>query len=126
MAVKDIKNKLATTLANNKSNWQTKAEWRQANESWLRHSRQIALKINKALKAQGLTQKQLAERLAVSPQQVSKLLKGTENMTLETIAKLESTLDVALIGENVYAEADTLTWNEQVLNEPVESYEQTK
>jgi len=45
MAVKDIKNKLATTLANNKSNWQTKAEWRQANESWLRHSRQIALKI---------------------------------------------------------------------------------
>ena len=126
MAVKDIKNKLATTLANNKSNWQTKAEWRQANQAWLRHSRQIALKINNALKAQGLTQKQLAERLAVSPQQVSKLLKGTENMTLETIAKLESALDVALIGENVYAEADTLTWNEQVLNEPVESYEQTK
>ena len=57
MAVKDIKNKSATTLANNKSNWQTKAEWRQANQAWLRHSRQIALKINKALKAQGLTQK---------------------------------------------------------------------
>ncbi len=126
MAVKDIKNKLTDTLADNKSNWQSKAEWREANKAWLRHSRQIALKINKALKAQGLTQKQLAERLEVSPQQISKLLKGTENMTLETIAKLELALGVALIGEVLYAEANALTWNGQVLNEPVESYQQAK
>ncbi len=126
MAVKDIENKLNTTLADNKSNWQSKAEWREANKAWLRHSRQIALKINKALKAQGLTQKQLAERLEVSPQQVSKLLKGTENMTLETIAKLELALGVALIGGVLYAEAGALTWNGQVLNEPAESYQQAK
>lgn len=106
MAVKNIQNKIETKLANKKSNWQTKAEWRETNKAWLHHSRQIALNINKALKAQGLKQKQLAERLQVSPQQVSKIMKGTENMTLETIAKIESELDISLIGEVLYAETD--------------------
>jgi transcriptional regulator with XRE-family HTH domain len=35
--------------------------------------------------------------LGVSPQYVSKILKGSENMTLETIAKLEDALGVNLI-----------------------------
>ncbi len=118
-----VQNKITTKLTNKKSNWQTKAEWREINKSWLRHSRQIALKIAKTLKAQGLSQKQLAERLQVSPQQVSKILKGTENMTLETIAKIESALDISLIGEALYVEADTKKWAGQVLNEEGESYE---
>jgi transcriptional regulator with XRE-family HTH domain len=45
----------------------------------------------------GMTQKKLAEMLGVSPQYVSKILKGSENMTLETIAKLEDALGVNLI-----------------------------
>jgi len=47
-------------------------------------------------------------------------------MTLETIAKLESALGVALIAEVLYAETDAPTWHEQVLNEPTESYGQTQ
>ncbi|MBR3567213.1 MAG: helix-turn-helix transcriptional regulator [Salinivirgaceae bacterium] len=38
---------------------------------------------------QGLTHKQLAERMHCSPQYVSRLLKGEENLSLETICKLE-------------------------------------
>ncbi len=33
----------------------------------------------------------------MSPQQVSKIVKGRENLTLETISKLECVLGVALI-----------------------------
>lgn len=44
-----------------------------------------------------LSQKELAEKLGVSPQQVSKILKGQENLTLETIDKLEKVLNISLM-----------------------------
>jgi transcriptional regulator with XRE-family HTH domain len=44
-----------------------------------------------------MSQKELAERIGVSPQQVSKIVKGNENLTLETISKLEAALGVPLI-----------------------------
>jgi transcriptional regulator with XRE-family HTH domain len=50
-----------------------------------------------ALREKGMTQKDLAEKLNVSPQQVSKIVKGKENLTLETISKLEYVLGVELI-----------------------------
>jgi len=46
---------------------------------------------------EGMTQKKLAELMNVSPQQISKILKGQENLTLETISKLSETLGVDLI-----------------------------
>lgn len=45
---------------------------------------------------QSITQIMLAERLGCSQQYVSNLLKGSSNMTLETIAKLESALQIDL------------------------------
>lgn len=101
MAVKNIETKLDAVLSKEKSNWRDKAKFRIEHKSWLQHSRQIALKINTTLKDKGLTQKQLAERLEVSPQQVSKIMKGNENMTLETIAKIEYALDVSLINVTI-------------------------
>jgi transcriptional regulator with XRE-family HTH domain len=53
-----------------------------------------------ALKAQGLTQKDLAERLNVTPQQISKIVKGEENLTLETITNLELALGIHIILDN--------------------------
>ena len=47
---------------------------------------------------QSVTQTMLADRLGCSQQYVSNLLKGSSNMTLETIAKLESTLQISLLG----------------------------
>jgi transcriptional regulator with XRE-family HTH domain len=45
----------------------------------------------------GLTQKELAERMNCSQQYVSKILKGKENMSLDTLTKLENALDICLI-----------------------------
>ena len=44
-----------------------------------------------------MTQKKLAEIVGVSPQYINKVVKGRENLTLETIVKMEKALGIALI-----------------------------
>jgi transcriptional regulator with XRE-family HTH domain len=72
-------------------------QWRRENRSWLKESSRIAISILKRLDDLSWTQKTLAEKMTVSPQQISKILKGQENLTLETIVKLESCLGLVLI-----------------------------
>ena len=79
------------------SKWREEAEWRRENRSWLRHSQKIAVKVLLQMKQEGLTQKALAERMNCTQQYVSKILKGKENMSLETLTKLEDALCLRLI-----------------------------
>ena len=79
------------------STWREEAEWRRNNWSWLRHSQKIAVKVLLVMKEQGLTQKALAERMDCTQQYVSKILKGRENMSLDTLSKLEDALGISLI-----------------------------
>ena len=44
-----------------------------------------------------ISQRQLAELVGCSPQYVSRLLKGEENLTLETLCKLERALNVPIM-----------------------------
>ena len=97
MAVENFDKKLDAVLSKEKSNWKDKAEWRLKNKSWLKHSRKIAIRLNSILHERGMTKKQLAELMNVSPPQVTKIMKGRENLTLETIDKLERALGVNLI-----------------------------
>ena len=79
------------------STWREEAEWRRNNWSWLRHSQKIAVKVLLQMKQEGLTQKALAERMDCTQQYVSKILKGKENMSLDTLSKLEDALGISLI-----------------------------
>ena len=79
------------------SKWHEEAEWRRDNWSWLRHSQKIAVKVLLQMKQEGLTQKALAERMNCTQQYVSKILKGKENMSLDTLSKLEDALGISLI-----------------------------
>ncbi len=45
----------------------------------------------------GLTQKALAEKMDCSQQYVSKVLKGTENLSIETISKIENALGLQIL-----------------------------
>ena len=91
-------NKKLSELASTKpSNWKAKAKYRRENREWLKRSAAIAVKVLDALKAQGLTQKDLAERLDVTPQYINKIVKGEENLTLETITNLELALGIYII-----------------------------
>jgi transcriptional regulator with XRE-family HTH domain len=49
------------------------------------------------MEADGITQKQLAERMECSQQYISKILKGTENLSLETLTKIECALGITVI-----------------------------
>jgi ribosome-binding protein aMBF1 (putative translation factor) len=80
-----------------KTDWRERAEWRRENRRWLRYSGFIALTVMRRLEELKLNQKELAEKMNCSPQYVSKLLKGSENLTLDTISKLEESLDLDLI-----------------------------
>lgn len=42
----------------------------------------------------GISKRELAERMSVSPAQITKIIKGNQNMTLKTIAKLECALNM--------------------------------
>lgn len=88
-------------LFENRSRWRERAEWRESNKEWLRYSQDIAMKMLDRMDELGLTQKSLAERMGCSQQYVSKVLKGTENLSIETIYKIETALDLQIL-EPVY------------------------
>ena len=73
------------------------------NKEWLDRSANIAIKILSTLRHNRKenrfpnTQKDLAEIMNITPQQVNKMVKGTENLTLETISRVEKALDIQLI-----------------------------
>ena len=66
-----------------------RAQERKANREWLTYSQDIALALHYYLRKNQMSQKDLSEQLGVSPVYVGKLLKGGENLTLETICKLQ-------------------------------------
>jgi len=79
------------------SRWREDAQWRRDNDFWLKYSRYITLQVLRAMDEQSVTQAVLASRMGCTQQYVSNLLKGSSNMTLETIARLENALGIDLI-----------------------------
>lgn len=88
------------------SKWRNAAEWRRKNEKWLKYARVITMKTMQAMDKQSVTQSILAKRMGCSQQYVSNLLKGSSNMTLETIARIETALNIDLIGSALGGLAD--------------------
>lgn len=89
--------RLKKIVSKEPSKWLEKAKWRVNNEKWLDRSAKIALTILSTIREKGITQKELAEKLNISPQQINKIVKGNENLTLETIYRLELGLGITLM-----------------------------
>lgn len=80
------------------SNWREKAQWRKDNRDWLRKSGRIAVAVLDAIDANpDMSQAKLAEKMGVTKQYISKIVKGQENLSLQTICKLESALGITLV-----------------------------
>ena len=79
------------------SKWREEAIWRRENKIWLRHSQHIAVLVLSYMKREKITQSVMAERLNCTQQYVSKILRGTENMSLETLTKLETAMGIQLV-----------------------------
>lgn len=98
MTRQEIREKL-NSIAKPSTSWLEDARFRVENQDWLERSQKIALKILRTLRAQGKNQKDLAEALSISPQQVNKWVKGKENFTLETIYKINAALGVDVLSD---------------------------
>ncbi len=77
--------------------WRQRAEKAAENKEWEEDAFIIAFKVLDALKAQSITQRDLAQRLGVKPQAITKIVKGRQNLTLGTMRKLEAALGISLI-----------------------------
>jgi plasmid maintenance system antidote protein VapI len=95
----NLKEKLSKLASDQPSEWKEKAQYLRENREWLKKSAAIAVRVLDALKTQNLSQKDLAERMNISPQQISKIVKGQENLTLETISNLEDALGIQIFDE---------------------------
>ena len=90
-------NKLAEMAKPRSEDAKKRAIDRKENREWLRMSQDIALCLHYYLRNAGMSQKELAEKMGVSAVYVNKLLKGGENLTLETICKIQKAIGEELI-----------------------------
>lgn len=89
--------KLNAMAAERSENAIEQAVNRKNNREYLRMSQRIALNIHYYLRENNISQKELAERMGVSAAYIGKIMKGNENLTLESICKLQEALGKTLI-----------------------------
>lgn len=94
--MKEIKDRLVNYKASTPSRWRAAAVSRSENKEWLRYSQSIAMMMLDKMEELGFTQKAVADRMGCSQQYISKILKGTENLSIETIAKIEAALNIRI------------------------------
>ena len=93
----NLKEKLKKVSADEKSEWVKKAQEKMAHAGARENARKVALRVLDILEQRGISQTGLAVKMGVSRQQVTKIVKGEENFTFETIDKLERALEVKLM-----------------------------
>ncbi|WP_455640587.1 helix-turn-helix domain-containing protein [Parabacteroides sp.] len=102
--MKTVIDKLKEHASPTPSHWREEAEYRIENKSWLRYSQKIAMQMLDKMEQTGMTQQQLAQKMGCSQQYVSKILKGKENLSLETLFKIENSLGIRILStENIPA-----------------------
>lgn len=94
------------------------------NRARLRESQDIAIKVLDKLDVLGWSQKKLAEKMNVTPQQISKIVKGKENLTLESQIKLQETLDIPVLAS--YYEKKFIGLTSSVFIKDTEEYKLAK
>lgn len=105
--------KLKEHQSSTPSKWRENAEWRMKNRAWLRHSQHIAMMMLDKMEEMHMSQKQLSELMGCSQQYISKVLKGQENLSLETISKIESCLQLKIMLTSPYS----LSYDSDIVDE---------
>ena len=89
--------KFKALVSSEKTNTIEKNRARIKNRTMLRESQNIAMKVLDKLDEIGWSQRKLAIEMGVSPQQITKIVKGQENLTLETQIKLQNILNIPIL-----------------------------
>ncbi len=99
-----------------------KNSWRIANRQWLRVSQGIGFDILEKLDELEWTQKDLAEKMGVSPPYVNKIVKGSENFTLESLVKLQEILNIPILANYFKKKGTTPNSIELTFGDAIEDY----
>lgn len=84
-------------LVTGKSNLLEYLEFEHKNRAWLNISQKIALRILEELDNRKMTRVEFCLKTGFSQAYLSKLVKGGENLTIESITKIEYALQIKLI-----------------------------
>lgn len=76
--------------------WKARAKQDSSNRKNIRRAQAFALELLDYMDDEGIKQKDLAKKMNVSPQQVSKILSAKSNLTFETLDKIEDALGVII------------------------------
>lgn len=99
-----------------------RAQWLRKNRKWLKMSKDVALCIHYYLRMNNMTQKELADKMNVSAAYIGKILKGEENLTLETICKIQDAIGSTIVTiQEPYVIRDILT-----LSPSIQKFEDVK
>lgn len=107
MKKQEMSNKLEALVSKAPSKWIEESNKRFEDKEGLRYSQQVAVRILRTLREKKLSQKDLADLLNVSPQTVNKWVKGSENIGLFTIGRIDKALGVKLM--HVFENDNNLT-----------------
>jgi transcriptional regulator with XRE-family HTH domain len=108
-------------VTDEKSTWLEDLHFFENNSEWLDISFEISLSVmsklleNKKKKEGVYNQKMLASALGCSAQYVTKLLKGSENLTLATICNLQNALGLKLIEVTKYEAVESYSFDDTSL-----------
>jgi transcriptional regulator with XRE-family HTH domain len=99
--------KFDALITKDKNNTLARVADRVKNRKRLKESRAIAIKVLTKLDELGWSQKRLAKEMEVSPQQITKIVSGKANLTLQTQSQLQDILDIPILA----------TWYEDVIEQ---------
>ena len=97
----EIISRLKEHQSSTPSKWREKTEWRMKNKLWLCYSQHIAMMMLDQMEKLNINKEQLSKLLDCTQEYVSKILKGQENLTLETMAKIEQCLKIQIFNINL-------------------------
>ncbi len=95
------KDKFLALVTDSDEGFMKEVDYRINNWAWLTESFGIAVKILMRLDELKWSQKDLANALGVSPQQINKIVRGKQNLKLETVVKLQQVLDIPLLASYI-------------------------
>jgi transcriptional regulator with XRE-family HTH domain len=86
-----------TLVSNEKTNTIERNRERIKNRAYLRESQAIAMKVLDKLDELSWSQVKFAKEMCVTPQQITKIVSGKENLTIETQIKIQNILDIPIL-----------------------------
>ena len=87
-------NNLNSKVNKTAKRWKVRAKKDRTNRRNINRAQEFALDLMELMETHKITQKELANRMEVSPQQVNKILRAKANLTFDTLDKIANALNV--------------------------------